>query len=46
VVLALDATTLGQRFVVLALSMFYRGCTIPVAWTVLPTGEKHIWRGG
>lgn len=42
--LALDATTLGQRFVVLALSVLYRGCAIPVAWTVLPAGKKHAWR--
>lgn len=42
--LALDATTLGQRFVVLVLSVLSRGCAIPVAWTVLPAGEKHGWR--
>ncbi len=42
--LALDATTLGQRFIVLALSVRYRGCAIPVAWTVLPAGEKPAWR--
>ncbi len=42
--LAVDATTLGQRFVVLALSVLYRGCAIPVAWTILPAGEKHAWR--
>jgi Transposase DDE domain len=42
--LALDATTLGQRFVVLVLSVLYRGCAIPVAWAVLPAGEKHAWR--
>lgn len=42
--LALDATTLGQRFVVLALSVLYRGCAIPVAWAVLPAGQKHAWR--
>ena len=42
--LALDATTLGDRFVVLALSVVYRGCAIPVAWTILPAGEKHAWR--
>jgi hypothetical protein len=41
---ALDATTLGQRFVVWVLSVLYRGCAIPVAWTVLPAGEKHAWR--
>lgn len=42
--LALDATTLGQRFVVLAVSVVYRGCAIPVAWTILPAGDKHAWR--
>jgi hypothetical protein len=42
--LALEATTLGQRFVVLGLSVLYRGCAIPVAWTVLPAGQKHAWR--
>jgi len=42
--LAMDATTLGQRFVVLALSVLYRGCAIPVAWTILPAGQKHAWR--
>jgi hypothetical protein len=43
--LAIDATTLGQRFVVLVVSVVYRGCAIPVAWTVLPATEKHAWRG-
>jgi hypothetical protein len=42
--LAVDATTLGQRFVVLVVSVVYRGCAIPVAWTVLPAIEKHAWR--
>jgi hypothetical protein len=43
--LAVDATTLGQRFVVLVVSVVYRGCAIPVAWTVLPATEGHAWRG-
>lgn len=43
--LALDATTLGQRFVVLAISVVYRGCAIPVAWCILPAQTKHAWRG-
>jgi hypothetical protein len=43
--LAVDATTLGQRFVVLVISVVYRGCAIPVAWTVLAATEKHAWRG-
>jgi hypothetical protein len=42
---AVDATTLGQRFVVLVVSVVYRGCAIPVAWTVLAATEKHAWRG-
>lgn len=42
--LALDATTLGQRFVVLAVSVVYRGCAIPVAWVIVPAGAKHAWR--
>src|SRR5262250_40008 len=42
--LALDATTLGTRFTVLAISVVYRGCAIPVAWTVLTATAKHAWR--
>jgi hypothetical protein len=41
--LALDATTLGQRFVVLAVSVLYRGCAVPVAWKVLKATEAHAW---
>src|SRR5262245_41496351 len=44
VALALDATTLGARFPVLALSVVYRGCAIPVAWTVLAATANHAWR--
>jgi len=42
--LALDATTLGTRFTVLVISGVYRGCAIPVAWTVLEATAKHAWR--
>jgi len=42
--LALDATTLGSRFVVLAVSVVYRGCAIPVGWVILPAGESHAWK--
>ena len=42
--LAIDATTLGERFVVLAVSVVYRGCAIPVAWVILPAGTTHAWR--
>ena len=42
--LAIDATTLGATFVVLAVSVVYRGCAIPVGWVILPAGETHAWR--
>jgi hypothetical protein len=41
--LALDATTLGQKFTVLAISVLYRGCAVPVAWKILPATEPHAW---
>jgi hypothetical protein len=43
--IALDATTLGQRFTTLAVSVLYRGCAVPVAWKVLPATAKHAWKG-
>lgn len=42
--IALDATTLGERFVVLAISVMYRSCAIPVAWVVLPATAKGAWK--
>ena len=41
---AIDATTLGQRFVVLVVRVVYRGCALPVAWVILPAGAKHAGR--
>ncbi|HEY6410375.1 MAG TPA: hypothetical protein VIY29_23230, partial [Ktedonobacteraceae bacterium] len=43
-VLALDASTLGDHFVTLNLSVMYRGCGIPIAWAILPAGEKGEWK--
>jgi hypothetical protein len=43
-VLAIDATSLKQIFVVLSISVVYRGCAIPVAWNVLPEGQKGSWK--
>jgi hypothetical protein len=43
--LTIDATSLSDRFVVLAICVVYRGCAIPVAWTILPAGHKRAWRG-
>jgi Transposase DDE domain len=42
--LALDATTLGSRFVVLAVAIVYKGSAIPVAWKVLPALAKEAWQ--
>ena len=44
IALTLDATTLSDRFLVLAVSVVYRGCGIPVAWTILPANQKAAWR--
>jgi len=44
IALTLDATSLGDQFVVLAVCVDYRGCAIPVAWTILRAGQKHAWR--
>ena len=41
---ALDATTLGQRFVLLVISVVYRGCAVPIVWKILPAGVKHPWK--
>ncbi len=42
--LALDATTLSNRCTVLAISVQYRGCAIPVAWYVMKAHQKGAWR--
>jgi len=42
--LVLDATALGNRFVVLTISVVYRGIGIPVAWTLLQGEQKGAWR--
>ncbi len=42
--LAIDATTLAARFTVLAISIVYRGCAIPIAWVVLPGNTPGEWK--
>jgi hypothetical protein len=44
IALTLDATSLGDRFVVLAVCVVYRGCAIHIAWTILPAQKKRAWR--
>jgi hypothetical protein len=41
---ALDATALGTRCVVLAVCVVYRGGALPVAWTILPATQPGAWR--
>jgi Transposase DDE domain len=42
--LVLDATTLGNRWTILVISVVVRGCAIPVAWKVLPAEQEGSWR--
>jgi hypothetical protein len=42
--LAMDASSLGMTFVVLSLSVVYRGCAIPVAWKVLRAAQPGAWK--
>jgi hypothetical protein len=42
--LAMDATTLKDVFIVLSISVVYRGCAIPVAWAILPEWQKGSWK--
>lgn len=42
--LALDATTLSNRWTVLAMCVVIRGCAIPVAWKVIGAHAKGSWR--
>jgi hypothetical protein len=42
--LAMDATTLGQRFTVLSIHVVVQGCAIPVAWHIVPATAKGAWR--
>src|SRR5918998_5561838 len=42
--LAMDASTLGQRFTILSICVVIRGCAIPVAWKVTEATRKGAWR--
>src|SRR5436305_985442 len=42
--LAMDASTLGERFTVLSISVMYRGCGIPIAWKIIPAMQEGAWR--
>jgi hypothetical protein len=42
--IAIDATTLGRRFTVLAISVVFAGTAIPVAWKILRADAKASWK--
>jgi hypothetical protein len=42
--LALDATSLGERFTVLSISVVYRGSASPVAWKIVQANVRHAWK--
>jgi Transposase DDE domain len=42
--LVLDATSIHDRFTVLAISLAYRRCAIPLTWTVLPGNTPEAWQ--
>ena len=43
ITLALDVTYLGERFTILAISVVYRGCALPVAWRIVAGNTKGEW---
>ena len=43
-VLAIDATSLKKLFIVMSISVVYRGCAIPIAWAILPESQKGPWK--
>ncbi len=42
--MALDATNIGQQFTVLSINLLYRGSAIPVAWKIVKGTEKGSWK--
>lgn len=42
--LAMDASTLGQRFTILTICVTIRGCAIPVAWRIVEATRPGAWR--
>lgn len=42
--LAIDASTLSDRFTVLAISVVYRGCGIPIAWKIVEATKPGSWK--
>lgn len=43
IAIALDPTALSDTLTVLAICVLYKGCAIPIGWTILIGNEKHPW---
>src|SRR5256885_13542988 len=41
--LVMDATSLGNRWTILAVSVVTRGCAIPVAWKMVAAQQEGSW---
>ena len=44
IALALDATTIGNKFVVLSLNILLAGSGIPIAWCVVKANQPGSWK--
>jgi hypothetical protein len=44
IALALDATSISDKFVVLSLNIMLAGCGIPLAWCVVKASEPGSWK--
>lgn len=44
VALALDATSIGNKFTVLSINVLLAGCGIPVAWCIVQATEPGSWK--
>jgi hypothetical protein len=45
IALAIDATSIGDRFVVLSINILLAGSGIPVAWAIVPGNTNALWYG-
>jgi len=41
--IALDPTSIGNRFTILTISVVFRSCAVPVAWDVRRSDQKGSW---
>jgi hypothetical protein len=44
IALAIDATSIGDRFVVLSINILLAGSGIPVAWAIIPGNTQGSWQ--